>query len=169
MALTICCCLSGTRDIFRNYDANSNGNFPEINEQTNTKILGLVSKTTSLLFTILIQLRRIVTKFSISTEGEWQGNKFYWNMLSSDVIPTLQWNERVGIIANDVFVGVAVVVLHGSFYCTAINIHNFLCVDFSRYPLVRAAYIRWFSYRLQLLHPKRNLKAGGFLGVCFKL
>ena len=90
MALTICCCLSGTRDIFRNYDANSNGNFPEINEQTNTKILGLVSKTTSLLFTILIQLRRIVTKFSISTEGEWQGNKFYWNMLSSDVIPTLQ-------------------------------------------------------------------------------
>lgn len=101
-------------------------------------MFGLVSKTTSALFTILIQLRRIVKKFWISTEGEWYGNKFYWNMLSSDAIPALQWNERVGIIANDVFVGVAVVVLYGSFYCTAINFHNFLCVDFSRYSFVRA-------------------------------
>ena len=53
-------------------------------------MFGLVSKTTSALFTILIQLRRIVKKFWISTEGEWYGNKFYWNMLSSDAIPALQ-------------------------------------------------------------------------------
>lgn len=64
-------------------------------------------------------------------------------------------NKRVGIIASDVFVGVAVVVLYGSFYCATINFHNFMCDDFSRYPFVRAAYIKWFWYRLQLLHPKR--------------
>lgn len=76
-------------------------------------------------------------------------------MLSSEVMPALQWNEPVEIIAIDVFVGVAVVVLYGSFYCTAINFHNFLCVDFSSYPFVRAAYIKWFWYRLHLLHLKR--------------
>ena len=76
-------------------------------------------------------------------------------MLSSEVMPALQWNEPVEIIAIDVFVGVAVVVLYGSFYCTAINFHNFLCVDFSSYPFVRAAYIKWFWYRLHLLRLKR--------------
>ena len=90
MALTICYGLSGVRDLFRNYDSNSNGNVTQINKQTNTIMFGLVSKTTSALFTILIQLRRIVKKFWISTEGEWYGNKFYWNMLSSDAIPALQ-------------------------------------------------------------------------------
>ena len=35
VALTICCCLSGIRDLFRNYDGNSNGNVPQIKKQTN--------------------------------------------------------------------------------------------------------------------------------------
>ena len=37
VALTICCCLSGMRNLFRNNDCNSNGNVPQINKFENIR------------------------------------------------------------------------------------------------------------------------------------